>query len=50
LPTGSHAHLAVFLELVDRFDAVFFNIAPTEAAHIDPQQRLLFEVGWWALV
>src|SRR5581483_6849444 len=38
-----------FLEQVDLFDAQFFNIAPREAVWIDPQQRLVLEVGWEAL-
>ncbi|MEV5976634.1 type I polyketide synthase [Streptomyces sp. NPDC052114] len=38
-----------FLDGVDRFDAAFFGISPREAAAIDPQQRLMLEVGWRAL-
>ncbi len=38
-----------FLDQVDRFDAKFFEIAPREAAGMDPQQRLALEVAWEAL-
>jgi acyl transferase domain-containing protein len=30
------------------FDANFFNIAPTEAAALDPMQRWLLEVSYHA--
>jgi acyl transferase domain-containing protein/SAM-dependent methyltransferase/acyl carrier protein len=38
-----------FLDRVDGFDARFFEIAPREAAGMDPQQRLALEVAWETL-
>ena len=38
-----------FLTDIDQFDAEFFRISPTEAALLDPQQRLMLEVSWRAL-
>ena len=38
-----------FLPNLDRFDADFFGISPREAALLDPQQRLILEVGWEAV-
>lgn len=38
-----------YLDEVDRFDAEFFGISPREAERMDPQQRLVLEVGWEAL-
>ncbi|MFK3648769.1 SDR family NAD(P)-dependent oxidoreductase [Lysobacter enzymogenes] len=38
-----------FLDGVDRFDALFFNISPREAELMDPQERLFIETVWETL-
>nr|DAC82026.1 TPA_exp: polyketide synthase [Kiritimatiellota bacterium] len=38
-----------FIEDVDKFDPLFFNISPREAELIDPQERLFLEHVWMAL-
>ncbi|MCH0540318.1 SDR family NAD(P)-dependent oxidoreductase [Streptomyces sp. MUM 203J] len=38
-----------FLDHIDEFDPLFFNISGVEAAVMDPQQRLLLEESWKAL-
>jgi len=35
-----------FIDDVDKFDPMFFNISPREAELIDPQERLFLEVVW----
>src|SRR5216684_9211316 len=34
------------LEEYDRFDPLFFNLSPTEAESMDPQQRLFLQACW----
>lgn len=35
-----------FIDDVDKFDPLFFNISPKEAELIDPQERLFLETSW----
>lgn len=35
-----------FLSDIDKFDPLFFNISPREAALMDPQERLFLETAW----
>ncbi len=38
-----------FLDDVEYFDPLFFNISPAEAERLDPQQRLFLEEAWHTL-
>ncbi len=49
VPGRSYSKWGGFLTGVDQFDPLFFNIAPAEAAGIDPNERLFLEVCWEAL-
>lgn len=49
VPGKMYARKGVFLDHLDLMDPEFFGISPREATWIDPQQRLLMEVGWEAL-
>ncbi|MGY2062291.1 beta-ketoacyl [acyl carrier protein] synthase domain-containing protein, partial [Nocardia gipuzkoensis] len=49
LPGRVHTRAGGFVDDVSSFDAHFFGITPTEAARMDPQQRLFLETTWEAL-
>ncbi|MGA3092601.1 MAG: SDR family NAD(P)-dependent oxidoreductase, partial [Terriglobales bacterium] len=38
-----------FIDDVDKFDSLFFNISPREAEMLDPQERHFLEVAWEAI-
>ena len=49
VPGKMYARKGVFLDDLELMDPEFFGISPREATWVDPQQRLLMEVGWEAI-
>ena len=45
----SYSKWGGFLDHIDRFDPLFFNITPAEVVTIDPQERIFLETVWETL-
>jgi acyl transferase domain-containing protein/enoyl-CoA hydratase/carnithine racemase/aryl carrier-like protein/SAM-dependent methyltransferase len=45
----SYSRWAGFIDDIDKFDPLFFRIAPREAKKIDPQERLFLETSYHAI-
>ncbi|MFC7544029.1 beta-ketoacyl synthase N-terminal-like domain-containing protein [Siccirubricoccus deserti] len=48
-PAGTESWRQGFLDSVDRFDPLFFEMSGIEADHTDPQARLFLTTAWRAL-
>lgn len=49
LSDRSHCKWGGFINDIDCFDSLFFNISPKEAQIMDPQQRLFLQEAWRAI-
>lgn len=49
-PAGyDYCNVGSFLDDIEQFDPLFFNISGLEATYMDPQQRIILEESWKAL-
>ncbi|MDK8180302.1 SDR family NAD(P)-dependent oxidoreductase [Paenibacillus sp. UMB4589-SE434] len=49
-PEGAeYCKFGSFVDNIDQFDPLFFNISGIEATYMDPQQRIFLELAWSAL-
>ncbi|WP_371357689.1 beta-ketoacyl synthase N-terminal-like domain-containing protein, partial [Hydrocoleum sp. CS-953] len=48
-PRTSYSKSAGFIEEIDKFDPLFFQISPEEAQFIEPQQRIFLEEAYHAI-
>ena len=48
-PDKTNVKWGGFIDDIDKFDSLFFNISPKEASYIDPQHRLFLQTAWHAM-